>query len=179
MRKPSITIILTILTLLAGVGVILTLVAIPALARIVELSRAIDQERARIELARQNARQFRQTSASIDEIKKNLPLLKTLAIDAGKEVDFFAALETQNTRRNLDQLVRLGEPSAPQAGLEELPIEFQLRGAFANITAYLNDLERLSPIVTLKQLDLRESTAADATSQPLTANFQGQIYVRP
>lgn len=170
-------ILITVAALFVGMGVLGSLVAFPALRQIVALAERIAQERAKTEAHYSRALQFRQTTESVEKIKAELPLFEKMLILRGQEVDFFALLEKKNKAHDLEQIIRLDNPKPIAKNLEEIPLEFQLRGPFLNILQYLDELERSDRIVAITNIDLRFNPQAVDAQKPIAATFSGNIYV--
>lgn len=162
---------------LIGIVILTAVVALPSALSILDLTTRIAEERAKTEALVNRALKFRKTSQTIGEIKSNLQLLEAMTIKKGHEVDFFSLLETKNRTYNLDQVIRLGEPTQSSFGMEKIPLEFQLRGTFTNILQYLSDLERSPIAITINRLELRINPQPLSLQQKIAGTFNGIIYV--
>ncbi len=175
--KTTSQIAIGIFTLTVGTAIMVGFVAIPSSQNIVTLGQQISDAQARVSKTIARGLQFRDIAQNTDMIKKNLPRLSRMMIIPGKEVDFFTTLEQKNQLRNLDQIIRLGDPKPITPSIRELPLTFELRGEYAGIMAYINDLERAPEQILIRKVVIHPASETDKTQKPLIATVEGSIYV--
>ena len=184
----SYQIIISILALTIGTAIMLGFVAVPSSQDILALGEQISVTQTRMSKTIARGLQFRDIAQNAEMIKKDLPRLRSMLIAPGKEVDFFTTLEQKNRTHDLDQLVRLGTSKSLTPAIQELSLTFELRGEFANIMAYLNDLERAPEQISIRKIVIHRAAATapsvaigevprSATQKPLIATIEGSIYV--
>lgn len=171
-------ILITITSIISGIAIIIGYVLIPSFKGIIDLADKISREQSKAEQAFAHAHELRTTTSLIEQIQRELPTYERMIIESGKEIDFFALLEEKNKQYNLHQLIRLSPAVELLPSLEELPLEFQIQGAFQDIFAYLKELERMPELIVLKSLTLLRSPLSPDNKKPLSATIKNVTYVR-
>src|SRR3989338_8344733 len=172
--RTHLRIFFTLISILVGIAIIVIVVVVPSLRSITTLATHIEQKRNQAGQSFARAAQFRATADLLTEIHRTLPVYERMIIEGGKEIDFFTLLENKNKQHNLDQLVRLSPSVEILPSLEELPIEFQIQGAFENIISYIQELERADELIAIRSVTILRSPKGQ-DKKPLTATIKGSL----
>lgn len=176
--KTSHRIILTVAVLIAGIGIILAIVAIPSFSGIIKLSQSIEEERARIEKTVTSALRLQKTTEYISEINRELPKLEAMIIDYGKEIELFSFLEQKSRAHGLAETLRLGEAQKGPADTQRLDLDIELRGSFTGVMRFISDIEQSPILFPIREISLRLLEQAPEAQSEFIANLKGSIYVK-
>ena len=175
--RPTTRILTTVATLLAGIGILILVVALPSLSNMIELTELIAREEQRLAQIASRGLQFKDTSAQVQNIKSTLPDLYKMLIENGKEIRFFTELEQKSRAFNLAHTIRVGQSVALRE-IEELPIEIEVQGSFLNILRYIAELERGTILLPMRKFEIRTSAKPkNAGEQNTIAIIQTTLYV--
>lgn len=163
--------------LIVSIGLLTAVVISPSLTRITNLSETIREEYIRIIQISSRAPRLKETSDTIQMIEQDLPALTSMLITQSKEIQFFTLLEDKSRLYKLNQKLRLGEAQGAINGILKIPLDIELKGSFANIMQFTQDLENSNVLFPVHSLDIRRPPQTSTTDSELTAILKGSIYV--
>ena len=125
--------------------------------KIADLQQRIAIEKNELETKYIRRQTIRRTLSSLQHTKEEWPkLYNSFYPEFGREVSFLNALEQTADTYNLYQSIRLEPTLASQlsADIQIVPMQLTLIGNFANVVAYIHDLENKSYITQLKDFKI-------------------------
>lgn len=173
--KSSTRILLTVIILIAGIGIVVSTVAVPSLIDISKLAEQIDRERQRIEPIVERALRFRSTKEDVQLVQKDLSHLLKLFLNEGDEILLFTALEQKSKAAGLIQTLRVGE-SRSAGGVKMLPINLTLEGRYANVVQYIVDLEQMPLILNIKNISIQKNPTPTSSDRSIVVHLQAEIF---
>jgi len=176
--KLSWRIVVTILALLSGIGILSAIVIIPSWNGILSIAQSIQQERVRIEKTANRAREIRQITADVNRIKEKLPVIETLFVEAGKEINLFSDLEEKSRKLGIIQTLRLGEARKETGGVSILPLDLELQSEYLRVLRFIAELEYSPLLLPLTVLDLRTDSNPQGGEKIFKARLRGNVYVK-
>lgn len=176
--RISYQILITIATLIVGIGVLFSIVAFPSLKSIIHLSATIEQERIRIEQIISHALKMQQTTADIKKVTEGLPKIEAMLVNAGEETELFTALEQKSKAYNLTKTLYLEEKgTSTQDPIKNMPLEIELHGPFLNTLRFLSDIEHSEILLPFHNITEQHSLTTRGDKHPFTSTLRGTIYV--
>lgn len=166
-----------LVTLLAGIGILVCSVAWPSLINISELSRMIASERERSEKHINRALEYGKTLEKVQEIKTVMPKWDKLFIVKGEEIKLFSELENKHRSYNLQQTILLGQQQSVANNLMELPLDIETRGDFRDTLRYVDEIERGATFMPVKNISFGGAKITDKKINEITAMIKSAVYV--
>ncbi len=158
---------------LALLLVLINLVIIPIYKKITNLQQQIAIEKNELETKYIRRQTIRRTLLSLKQTRTEWPkLYNSFYPKFGQEVAFLGALEQVADTYNLYQSIRL-EPTLASplgANIQIVPMQLTLIGNFANIVAYMHELENKSYILDLKDFKMSRERTDGAVRADLRYN---------
>lgn len=176
--KTSHFIIITIATLLSGIGIIFLIVALPSLTGIINLYQDISTEQLRVESVINRALKLHQTTQDIEKIKKELPFLEQMFVKSGHEIELFTLLGDKSRTYGLTETLRLNIAETTLTQIKTLPLDIELSGAFINVLRFITDIEHSKIALPLYSMDFRIPAKSENTKQTITTTLKGTAYVK-
>lgn len=171
-------ILITVTTLIVGIGIIFAIVILPSLKSIVSLAESIEQERVRVEQIVSRALQSRQTVADVEKVAKDLLALESMLISANKEIQLFTILEQKSKTYGLIETLHLKEDELTQEqNVKKMSLGIELQGPFLNTLHFIDDIEHSTILLPFQLITQQYSPTIKKDIHPLTSTLRGMIYV--
>lgn len=118
---------------------------------------------------------------SIKKIEPQLQQLDKIFINQNRELEFITILESIEKKNFVEQKLNIGAFDANSANaIKIVPINLAVSGEYANVFAYLNDLETLPYYVNINKINIDNSgakTAAEENSRTIiTLSITADTY---
>ncbi len=161
----------------------------PSVKKIFKLRQGISQIQSEVDQKYTNAQKLRRTMRELDSIKSQTEIFKQATVKVGNEIQIITELENLATKHNIDQTlnISLGGVSTKKAGTTNHPplsqyyeLSFLNNGTFADQVNYLQDLEKLSYYLIIKNVKFenrQNKSNTDDDQTLVTLSFSGIIYV--
>lgn len=147
-----------ILGLLIGALLLIFVVVLPAIKRIVTLSKVITQERLRIERTLAPTLKLKKTVSDLARLESVLPKLRQMKINPGQELKLIAELERHASALKISQILEVTESNADKNlnnKLKNVTLNLRLKGKFPELLKYLETLERNPALFPIEFITFR------------------------
>lgn len=126
---------------------IVVFLIIPTIRDILKLNVLIREERTGLETRYARRHTVRTAIDYVEQIKRELPALRSITVPAGTEIDLVSAVEAIAERTGVSQEIKLNPPAEAGGNGRDrrLGIEVTLRGNALAVGRFLEELERLPP----------------------------------
>lgn len=164
-------------TLTLAIAFITGAVIVPTIKHIKELNRGTYELRLYLEKKHERTRNLRSSLKQIAEIKKETADYGRHLFRSGNELYLITTLENIANKNSVAQ--RINGSNLDNITANRLTMSFSLTGNYANILAYLNDLESLPYFINTTRVFIAPGAERNGAANQTVLNLDISLYVSP
>lgn len=152
-----------ILLLMAAISY---LVILPTISEIKTIETEIEAQRSDLERKYIRGQSLKKLSQNLKKIEPNLAVFDQVFINQERALEFITTLEEIANRHNITQRLNLmTEKGVKGNDYTKTPLNFIIEGSFANVMAYLADIERLNYYININSMDISTIKNEDGSTK--------------